>query len=225
MSGENNIFYVYIHKRLTDGKVFYVGKGKEKRAYSVRRSDWWKRVANKHGYIVEILFDNLSEQDAFQSEIDVIAELRNFNTPLVNMTVGGTGASGYRWTDEAKRKQSIIRSGTKLTESHKKQISETLSGRPLTKEHSEKISKSNIGKKSSPEHIKNLQNSHKGNSVKCSNGMVFKSMKEAARWLKELFPTDMRIHASRISKCCNHVSKNFCGFTWEYEGVPEVKKN
>lgn len=96
-------FYVYIHRRLSDGKVFYVGKGCGKRAYEFSknaRSIYWHRVKNKYGIVVEILFDNLSEQDAFQVEIDTIKEFKYFGYPLVNTTDGGEGSSGLNFTDE-----------------------------------------------------------------------------------------------------------------------------
>ena len=39
-----NDFYVYIHKRQSDGIVFYVGKGRGKRAYYFHeRNDHWKK--------------------------------------------------------------------------------------------------------------------------------------------------------------------------------------
>jgi len=48
-----NKAYVYLHSRLTDGVVFYVGMGTAKRAYSkAGRTSHWLRTVDKHGYEV-----------------------------------------------------------------------------------------------------------------------------------------------------------------------------
>jgi len=90
----DNRFYVYIHRRLTDNKVFYVGKGNKNRAYSkCGRNKYWLRTYSKHGRSVEIVFDGLTSSEAFQAEIDTILEWRYFGHPLCNMTIGGDGSS------------------------------------------------------------------------------------------------------------------------------------
>jgi hypothetical protein len=85
-----NNFYIYFHINPLTNKVFYVGKGKLKRAFDRRkRSDYWKRVVNKYGYIVDIVNSNLSEEKAFELEIMYI---KRFNVKnLVNYTIGGSG--------------------------------------------------------------------------------------------------------------------------------------
>lgn len=96
-----NIFYVYLHRRKTDNKVFYVGKGKGRRAFSSsNRNNHWCNTKNKHGLVVEIVFDNLSEEDSFQVEIDTILEFKYFGHPLTNMTNGGEGLSGFKWSED-----------------------------------------------------------------------------------------------------------------------------
>ena len=68
-----NIFYVYLHRRKTDNKVFYVGKGKNRRAWCTdKRNKHWNNVVDKHGFNVDIVFEGLSEQEAFQIEKDTI---------------------------------------------------------------------------------------------------------------------------------------------------------
>lgn len=95
----SNNYYVYVHRRASDNKPFYVGKGKDRRAYQeTPRSEYWNNVRQKHGFVVEIVFDNLSEEDAFRIEKDTILEFRYFGYPLVNLTDGGEGVSGYRYS-------------------------------------------------------------------------------------------------------------------------------
>lgn len=91
-----NCYYVYIHRRLSDGKPFYVGKGKNYRAWSKSgRGTHWTRVVNKHGYEVEIVFEDLEEKEAFQCEVDVMLELRYFGYVLCNLNDGGNNGVPY----------------------------------------------------------------------------------------------------------------------------------
>ncbi len=67
-------FYIYIHKRIDNGVVFYVGKGTKDRLYSKRgRSKVWKEIVNETGgFIAEKLEDNLTNEIALQKESDLI---------------------------------------------------------------------------------------------------------------------------------------------------------
>lgn len=86
MTQNDAIFYVYAHFDSV-GKCFYIGKGKQQRAYSTyRRNVYWNRVA-KRGYTVSILFDALLESDALALEVDLIAKY----SPRTNLTKGGVG--------------------------------------------------------------------------------------------------------------------------------------
>jgi hypothetical protein len=96
-------FFVYIHKRATDGKIFYVGKGCRYRHKSKwARSQHWHNIVNKYGYTIEIVKNGLSEQEAFELEIKLIAKYNS--TGLCNRTIGGEGASGVIVSDETKAK-------------------------------------------------------------------------------------------------------------------------
>ena len=98
-----NNYYVYIHRRKSDNLPFYVGKGKGNRAWEITgksRNKYWHKVNAKHGLIVEIVFDNLSEEEAFQCEKDTILEFEYFGYPLTNMSKGGEGNSGLIFTDQ-----------------------------------------------------------------------------------------------------------------------------
>jgi len=121
-----NIFYVYLHRRLSDNKVFYVGKGKNKRAWSTyRRSSYWSNVVAKHGFKVEIVFDELSEADAFQIEKDTITEMKYFGSPLVNLTDGGEGTSGLKRTAESVTRMRKSLTGKKHSDQTKQKMSAT----------------------------------------------------------------------------------------------------
>jgi hypothetical protein len=115
-----NKYYVYLHRRESDNKVFYVGKGCGSRAKAkTRRSLRWKKVVSKHGFIVEIVFENLSEFDAYEIEKDVIKEMRyHYEDTIINVLDGGDGGLEYQKYNSS-------------TEYHKRRVSETFSDRKI----------------------------------------------------------------------------------------------
>lgn len=82
-------YYVYQHRRLDTGEVFYVGKGCDDRAWSVEgRNHLWRRIAADCGRRVEIVRVGLSEKDAFDLERRMIFELRSAGVQLANIQDG-----------------------------------------------------------------------------------------------------------------------------------------
>jgi len=139
--------YVYLHKKKTDGAVFYVGKGFGKRAWKKStRSDWWKRIEAKYGRDVEIYKDDLSENDAFRLEAELIAFYGREN--LCNLTDGGEG--GINPSDETRRKMSIARIGRKDTPgtTERRRIAST--GKTHTEETKAKLRAINLGNSANP---------------------------------------------------------------------------
>jgi len=108
-------YYVYVHKKKTTGEVFYVGKGSGTRAWSgFGRNILWKRTADKYGWYVEIVENNLQDWYAFELEKDLIALYgrRDLNEgTLTNLSDGGDGPS--RLNSETRRKISEAQSGLK----------------------------------------------------------------------------------------------------------------
>ena len=140
-------FYVYIHRRESDGLPFYVGKGSGRRAWSSsKRNNYWQNTKSKHGVLVEIVFENLSEEDAFDCEKNTIAEFRYFGYPLTNMTNGGEGTSGFIVSDVVRNKLSKFNKGKTISEETRLKISLANSGRKLTEEHRVKLSIAKKGK-------------------------------------------------------------------------------
>ena len=86
---------VYIHRKKTNGEVFYVGMGNKDRPYQSNlgdRSIFWHKVVNKHGHSVEIIKEGLTKRAAFDLEIKLIKKYgrrdKGLGT-LVNLTDGG----------------------------------------------------------------------------------------------------------------------------------------
>lgn len=100
-------FYVYIHRRATDNKVFYVGKGHAGRAWSSKgRNKYWHKIVGKHGFIVEIALTGIQEWYTLEREIELIAKFRAFGFELANVTDGGDGVSGLKFTAASRKRMS-----------------------------------------------------------------------------------------------------------------------
>ena len=71
---KNKDYYVYLYRRNDNNTVFYVGKGKGRRAVNMYdHNDFCIKVANKYGYTIEIYKDNLSEEEAFRLEEEMVS--------------------------------------------------------------------------------------------------------------------------------------------------------
>jgi hypothetical protein len=85
-----NTFYVYTHKNPSTGEVFYIGKGKGKRAYSTQgRNENWNDLVSKNGFEVVIEKNNLTDSEANELEKDLIMQY-GYDS-LTNITLGGKG--------------------------------------------------------------------------------------------------------------------------------------
>lgn len=64
-----NDFCVYLHRKATNGEIFYVGKGKGRRPYDLSvRNNLWKKIKDKYGVVVEIYAEGLQEWYAYELE-------------------------------------------------------------------------------------------------------------------------------------------------------------
>lgn len=122
-----NRFYVYVHRRKSDMRVFYVGKGSGGRAFDKgKRNAYWHNIVNKHGYKVEFTHKEINEQKAFDLERALIARYREKGIKLCNATDGGEGASGAKRSMATRRRLSEIRKNAPNPMQGKKHRKETL---------------------------------------------------------------------------------------------------
>jgi len=204
-------FYVYAHRTVgnrVSGDVFYIGKGRGKRAWSKKgRNVYWHRVAEKYGYVVEILADGLTEGEAFDLEKSFISVCGR--ATLCNLTDGGEGSSGYVASESARAKISAGNKGRIPTESHRKKISNSKKGHTVSKETRAKIGVTSRGRKPSASHLLKISK-----PVSCSNGMLFPSVSGAARWLRDNgFP---KASKGNIAQRCLGNYPTAYGFEWKY---------
>jgi len=96
-------YYVYLHRRLKDNSVFYVGYGHNGRSHTEKnRNNWWNNIVKyDKGFNVEILKDKLTELQAQKLEKKTISEYGIKN--LTNVAVGGLG--GDTLTNHPDRKE------------------------------------------------------------------------------------------------------------------------
>lgn len=200
-----NDYYVYAYIRLDSNTYFYIGKGRDNRYRRIDlRSKHFKAILEKTECVVEILYENLSEEEALRLETETIEKLiyeegytfeideeRNSGyNHLVNCTYGGEGISGYKHTEET------IKKCTHYGESNgmyglKGKLSPHY-GKKYTEDHKDKIRESNPHRK----------------EVYCIEfDRYFKSYREAEKILLEEYNI-VCSHAS-ISAICR--GRNKCG--------------
>lgn len=230
--------YVYIHVRKSDGKIFYVGKGKKWRAWRSSRhcrNIWWHRINDKHGHIVKIIKDNMHEECALSFESILIDLYLSRGIELCNMINdrGGTRIKEY-------------------TNSDRINASRRMGGRMVLNSDGFKFDTATIAadwlkqlgvKNPTPAHIleccKNQSNSAYGYAwwyegekekkfisrfkrqgdtqmkrVSCSNGMEFNSIKDAVIWLKS--NGYEKSSQPNITACCRGRAITAYGYKWNY---------
>jgi hypothetical protein len=171
---------VYRHIRLDKNEPFYIGIGKlTSRAYSKKnRNLYWCNIVNHTKYEVEILFENLSWEEACFKEKEFIKIHGRCNLKtgtLCNLTDGGEGTINAIISEDRKKELSLkskgelnIFYGKNHSEKTKKIISEKAKNRKVPDNIKLKISESLkgnnnywYGKKLSKEHKLKLSNKAK----------------------------------------------------------------
>jgi hypothetical protein len=106
------MYYTYLHST-SDGSVFYVGKGREERAYTKhdRSVAWKEHVKKSQGYAVSILADWPKEEEAFEHEKFLISCFKDMGHNLLNLTSGGKGPNDYCQTKELREHKRQLMTG------------------------------------------------------------------------------------------------------------------
>ncbi len=231
--------YVYIHKRKNDNQPFYIGVGgllsfdNYQRANASNwkglknRSSFWKNVANKFGFTVEIVLDNCTKEEAFLEEVRLIKLYgrQDIGTGiLVNHTDGGDGRIGSseeikkkcgsknigrKWTEDRRNgikkvKVKIVRSawnkGIPATEKTKENLRLAAKNKPpMSEETKIKIRKANKGRVLKKEHREKLGRK----VIDTTTNIIYSSCTEAAKFLNIPKGT---LNSRLIGKCKNNTS-------------------
>lgn len=200
-------YFLYRHIRLDKNEPFYIGIGVKpenynsektefKRAFEkTNRNKYWRNVTNKTEYTVEILFESNDENTIKEKEkefIDLYKRKDCCDGILVNMTDGGDGSFGRKWSEEFRANfiekntgENHWAYGTKLSEETKRKKSESmknsdknLRGKKLPKWWCNRISEAVKGEKN---HMYG-KISHLAKSViNIETLEIFSSFKEASK--------------------------------------------
>lgn len=88
-------YYVYSHNKLSDGKCFYIGVGKNDRVFDggSKRNKFWKQVVkSEQGFSYNILVNNIDKKKALSIEQSFISQIGI--DELANIMGSGKGNSG-----------------------------------------------------------------------------------------------------------------------------------
>lgn len=206
-------YYVYGYYRFDKQSFFYIGKGKGKRINTVgNRTKHFKNIISSTKCVPIILYNNLSEKQAFVLEKETIQNLldagysieikgypKNNNLHLVNRTLGGEGISGKVFSKESRQKMSIAKQGmfdgeknpmfgkTHSLEARRK-MSISRKGKNLGSENP------NFGNKLSEEAKKRISEANKINSAGENNPNYNRGVQLYCEQLDKTFSNMKRVH-------------------------------
>lgn len=128
-------YYAYLHARPNTENalgIFYVGKGKDGRAYELNRPNPHHRnIVRKYGAenILVGTIECSSEQIAFDLEVGLIKCLKRMDVRLSNKTSGGDGVRGFAQSEQWRKNHSETmkgrtpwNKGAKLSEEHRLKV-------------------------------------------------------------------------------------------------------
>lgn len=173
--------YVYRHIRLDKNVPFYIGIGTDssfsRANEKCRRNKLWNKIVDKTEHRVQILFDNLTWEEAKQKEIEFIALYGRIDKgcgTLTNLTDGGDGTLGAIVTKEKRELFSKVHSGKVLSPEVRKKISDTLKSKPRDEEKIKRLVEGSL----------NYAKSQRKRILCIDTGIIFESAKEAALYFK-----------------------------------------
>lgn len=228
--------YVYRHIRLDKNEPFYIGIGTSKyynRAYRTKnRSNLWTRIANKTNYEIEILFDNLTWEQACEKEKEFIKLYGRIDLKtgcLANLTDGGDGAINAIISKEHRQKISESNRKRIFTEEDRKQISIRHTGRIKSEESKKKLSNSLKNSEKFKQSIKLNSEKYKGfkhseeskkKIAKCKSKKIIQKTLEGdiiKVWdSAKQVQREIGFSQGNISRCCNKDYNTAYSFKWEY---------
>jgi len=154
-------YYVYAYIRADDLTPYYIGKGKDRRAYEKHYNT--STPKNKNNII--ILEHNLTEIGALAIERRMIAWYgrKDIGTGILhNKTDGGDGISGLSPSKETRIKMSIAQKGRIFSKKHCDNLSIATKGKIKSPEHRAKLSKVKKNNPNNKEICEKIGNANKG---------------------------------------------------------------
>lgn len=128
------MFYVYEYVR-EDLTPYYIGKGKDKRAWASHRRSNGAEIKPKDNSRIRIIKEGLTEKEAFDLETKLIKqyELKENGGLLVNMTYGGEGRTPGKELRDNLSKKLKGKKKPPRTDEHRRNQSLAQKGKPKPK--------------------------------------------------------------------------------------------
>lgn len=208
-TNNDRCYTVYMHTS-PSGKR-YIGitrqsvKNRWKNGYGYQVQPYFWRAIKKYGWHSfkhEILYTNLTKEEAEQKEIELIAKYKSNNNNFgYNVEHGGNCVG--KVSDETKKKLSEINKRENLSKDTLIKRSEAMKGKSRSEETKNKLSKSWYNNHQESNCKKVVQYTKDGEFIK-----IWDSASEAGRALN--------VNKSLISQCCRNERKTTSGFIWKY---------
>ena len=240
--------YCYIDKK--DNQIVYVGKDsyidknkrhKEHLAPSNYNKQQINRILqnNPDRYIYQVLWEINDCSDNHKNQMEIFY-IKKYN-PKFNFTEGGDGTSGFKHSEETRKKMSESKKGKKpyeITEKTRKKMSETKKGKiPWNKgkvnvyseETRKKMSESKKGKTHSLETRKKMSEAMKGKKPYEMTEKTRKKISESQKGKTHSAETRKKMSEARNTTGFYRISKkkdNNCkqGFVWAYKYYDNNKR-
>ena len=186
--------YLYRHIRLDKNEPFYIGIGSDaqyKRANSINpRTKHWKNIISKTAYRVDIVFDDLTWEEACEKEKEFISIYKRKcdGGILCNITLGGEGVYGLKHSEKAKELMSIQRKGRKQSEEAITKRSEKLKGinnpnygKQISNHQKEIIASAQRGRIKSDSEKEAIYSKTRKKVLDMTSNKIYDSIKDAAK--------------------------------------------
>jgi hypothetical protein len=243
--------YVYKHTRLDKNEIFYIGIGSDSDGKYTRskskdsRNNHWHNIVNCTEYRIEILFDELTWEEANEKEVELIALYGRRNLglgTLVNLTNGGDGMVGYKHSKESKikisenskgvntwakgskhseetiQKRANSNRGQKRSDGTRKKMSESQKGKKLSENHKQKISENHQSKKEGYINPSKGKKASDGAKKKMSENHASKKEGYINPFAKKVINTETNEIYNSVSELCKILGLNYKTITNKLNG-------
>lgn len=109
MNNENK-YYIYAWYYINTNEIFYIGKGSNNRYIDTKgsRNDYFKNIIQKEGNNVNVkkLYENLSEEESYKLERELIHKYWDKGECKANFHEGGRGGNHGNYNENMRKKLS-----------------------------------------------------------------------------------------------------------------------